>query len=113
MSSRRAAVRLKGFRLLSEYECGRAQMAIEWVGRARQSRPMTMHDRAGLAFERRVIGSLLVTVGARGRGRLQWREPRAATRAAPYVALLPTDSCYGHVCGLLFTPVQIVSVLFG
>ena len=49
----------------------------------------------------------------RARGRLQRREPRAATRAAPYVALLPTDSCYGHVCGLLFTPVQIVSSLFG
>jgi hypothetical protein len=41
------------------------------------------------------------------------REPRAATRAAPYVALLPTDACYGHACGLLFTPVQVVSVLFG
>jgi hypothetical protein len=40
-------------------------------------------------------------------------KPRAATRAAPYVALLPTDSCYGHLCGLLFTPVQVVSVLFG
>ena len=40
-------------------------------------------------------------------------EPRAATRAAPYAALLPTDLYYGHLCGLLFTPVQTVSVLFG
>jgi hypothetical protein len=40
-------------------------------------------------------------------------EPRAATRAAPYAALLPTDLSYGHVCGLLFTPVQVVTVSLG
>jgi hypothetical protein len=28
--------RLDGFRVLSEYECGRAQMAIEWVARAQK-----------------------------------------------------------------------------
>jgi hypothetical protein len=28
--------RLKGFRLLTEYECGRAQMAIEWVARSQK-----------------------------------------------------------------------------
>jgi hypothetical protein len=54
-----------------------------------------------------------VGLSGMARGRLQRREPRPATRAAPYVALLPTDSCYGHVCGLLFTPVQVVTSLFG
>ena len=62
---------------------------------------------------RRVIGSLLAHRRRARACRLQRREPRAATRLAPYGALLPTDSCYGHLCGLLFTPVQFVSSLFG
>lgn len=34
-------------------------------------------------------------------------------RLARLPTLLPADSCYGHLCGLLFTPVQIVSSSFG
>ena len=60
-------------------------------------------EQLGHLLERRV----------RARSSVQRREPGPATSAAPYVALLPTDSCYGHLWGLLFTPVQIVSSLFG
>jgi hypothetical protein len=31
-----ATARLDGFRILTEYECGRAQMAIEWVSRSQK-----------------------------------------------------------------------------
>ena len=36
MASASATGRLEGFHLLTEYECGRAQMAIEWVARSQK-----------------------------------------------------------------------------
>ena len=54
---RQTVVPLDGFRLLSEYECGRAQIAIEWVARAQKpvveigGRPETECDLRALAHD--------------------------------------------------------------
>lgn len=54
---RKGAGRLAGFRLLTEYECGRAQIAIEWVARAQKpiveigGRPVVGCDLRALAHD--------------------------------------------------------------
>jgi hypothetical protein len=57
LPKKQSAASMQGFRLLSEYECGRAQMAIEWVARGQKpvaeigGRPLAGCDLRALACD--------------------------------------------------------------